>query len=238
MLLAYLDESYNKRLFCLSALVADDATVVVLTRQLNQIVETIRARYPEVVELHGHEIFQAVETWRQVPIRLRMNAYLSAARAVRDAGVSSLFVEVERVGDLSDSTPAHETALRRLLERLQRFADARDDRMLVLADEVHSAERHRTNFRFYQDNEDALPSPGKLDRIIDTLYFGPSHHSRMLQVADLFTYMRLRRLTVAESDERAERVNEAIWANIEPTIVAGGPSSPGKHEGPGLATGA
>jgi hypothetical protein len=231
--LAYLDESYNRRLFCLSALVADDATVVSLTQDLNRVVEAVRvAGYPEVVELHGHEMLQAVESWKGVPIRLRLNAYLMATRVVRESGAVSLFVEVERSGDLSDSTPSHETALRRLLQRLQGLAQSRDDRVLVLADEVHSAERHRTNFRFYRDNEDAIWPPGRLDRIVDTLYFGPSHHSRMLQVADLFTYMRLRKLTVTESDNRAQQVNDAIWANIAPTVVQE------KHEGPDLATGA
>jgi len=109
--------------------------------------------------------------------------------------------------------------LRQLLERVEAVAEQRSEYVLVLADEVHSAERHRTNFRSCQDSDDPADGTGRLARIIDTLYFGPSRHSRMLQAADLLTYMRLRRATSTEPNPRATQVNDAIWQQIVPVIL-------------------
>jgi hypothetical protein len=115
---------------------------------------------------------------------------------------------------------------------LQQHAEGQNQRILLLADEVHSAERHRTNFRSYQDGSDGEPAGG-LHRILDTLYFGPSKHSRLLQAADMLTFIRLRRMTSVEPDSRATKINETIWEHVEPMVVG-----EVKHEGPGLATGA
>jgi hypothetical protein len=227
VLLAFVDESFNKSLFCLSALVVDEAAVVALTAELDSVIAPIVAAYGDVKELHGHEIFHAAAGWHDVPLRLRMNVYVRAMRAIGRSGAAAVFSDLPWAG-AGDTSPPHEQALQRLLGSLQTLAVERDERILVLADEVHSAERHRTNFRFYQG------PAGGLDRILDTLYFGPSHHSRLLQASDLLTYMRLRRLTVAESDPRAERVNDTIWASVEGIVWRGDQ----QHKGPDLATGA
>jgi len=88
------------------------------------------------------------------------------------------------------------------------------------ADEIHTAERHRTKLRDYQIDEPSDVRWSRLDRIFDTLYFGPSKHSRLLQAADLLTYIYLRRATVKETSPRAAMANERIWNPIAPRIVA------------------
>ena len=223
MLLAFIDESYNRDLFCLSALVADDRMTIDLSGRLDQVVESIRSSgFPDVQELHGHEIFHGAGEWRGVPLRLRMHVYVQAAQAIGESGALAVFSDLARHDDKSgDATPAHERALRQLLERLEALAEERSQYMLVLADEVHSAERHRTNFRFYQDADHDGGHAGRLARILDTLYFGPSRHSRMLQAADLLTFIRLRRSTVTEPQPNATRVNDTIWAYVEPIVEAG-----------------
>jgi hypothetical protein len=89
--------------------------------------------------------------------------------------------------------------------------------VLVLADDVHSAERHRTNLRFH----DGSGSTERLDRVLYTLCFGPSRHSRVLQAVDLLTHMRSRRSTVKEATARAALANDAIWPGIQPIIIVG-----------------
>jgi len=236
VLLAFVDESYNRDLFCLTCLMADEHVAVRLTDALNAIIGSVAAQgYSEAVEFHGHEMFQAVGGWKDVPVRLRMNAYLQAARAISASGAKSALVSVERHADHGDSTPPHEVALERLLALIQAHAEETHNHVLVLADDVHSAERHRTNFRFYQDGRSA--EHRRLGRILDTLYFGPSHHSRLLQAADLVSYMRLRRLTVTETDPRAQSVNDAIWNQLGSTVTAVD-DAPDKHEGSDQKTGA
>jgi len=235
VLLAFVDESYNRNLFCLTALIAEEGAVISVTEALETILRSVTDHgYRTIREFHGHEMLQAVGGWKGVPIRLRMNAYLQAVQAIRASGSRSIFVAVEWGDDRGDPTPPHEVALHRLLELLQRYAEEVQDHILVLADEVHSAERHRTNFRFYQDEH----SDQRLDRILDTLYFGPSHHSRLLQAADLLCYMRLRLLTVVETDPRAQVVNNAIWEQINTTMITTDEPSIGKHKGSDQKTGA
>jgi hypothetical protein len=124
-----------------------------------------------------------------------------------------------QAADGKDPTPPHERTLRQLLEHLELIAEERSQYMLVLADEVHSAERHRTNFRFYQDSDSGGEHQGRLGRVLDTLYFGPSRQSRMLQAADLLTFMRLRRAVGVESNPNAVRVNDAIWSQVASVIA-------------------
>lgn len=89
----------------------------------------------------------------------------------------------------------------------------------MVADEVHTSDRHRMNFRFAKKwGTFGNYKSSKLDRVIDTIHFAPSHHSRLLQAADLVCYMRHRRQTVTESDPRAKKANDGIWAEIEPVI--------------------
>ena len=217
MFLAFVDESYNKDLFCLSALVADDLTTAHLSLELDGIIQFVNnCGFPGPQELHGHEIFHGSGSWKDVPLRLRMHAYFQAMKLIGQSGALAVFSDLVRVAEEDPSSP-HERALTQLLERLEILAEDRSQYVLVLADEVHSAERHRTNFRFYQSGEDGH-SGRRLTRILDTLYFGPSRHSRMLQAADLVTYMRLRRSTVPESNSKATRANDAIWALIEPIL--------------------
>jgi len=108
--------------------------------------------------------------------------------------------------------------LRVLLDSLQRYAERLDERVLIIADEIHTAERHRTRLKAYRDSR---PDGERvqLDRVFDTLYFGPSRHSRLLQAADLLTYMYLRRSTTTEHSPRAGLANQRIWKPIIPTIV-------------------
>jgi len=221
MLLAFVDESYNKDMFCLSALVADDQITVELSHALDEIVRRVRQHgFADAQELHGHEIFHGAGEWKGVPLRLRMHTYHQAMRAVGASGATVVFSDLARQAeDGNDPTPPHERTLRQLLERLESVAEERSQYMLVLADEVHSAERHRTNFRFYQDSNGGEEHDGRLVRILDTLYFGPSRHSRMLQAADLLTYMRLRQATGIKSNPNARRVNDAIWMQVSSVIA-------------------
>jgi hypothetical protein len=221
--LAFVDESYNDDLFCLSALLADDETTFALTAELDAVIASVAsAGYSGARELHGHEMLHGSGEWKHVPMRLRLYAYSQAMRAIGQSGAAVVFCDGgRRIEEGSDPTPPHERTLTRLLGLIQEFAEARSQRVLVLADDVHSAERHRTNFRFRGSGEDGGHA-GPRDRILDTLYFGPSRHSRMLQAADLLTYMRLRRATVKEATAKATRANDAMWASVEPIIVAPG----------------
>jgi hypothetical protein len=172
-------------------------------------------------ELHGTDIFQGTDDWRRVPPWLRVQAYREAADAISGVEVATFFSGIDLVALESgeDDTPAHELALRLLLESLQRYAVDRDELVLVIADEIHTAERHRTKLKSYQEHGTKVAEDSHLDRIFDTLYFGPSRHSRLLQAADLLTYIYLRRATKSEASPRAGLAVQRIWKSVASTIV-------------------
>ncbi|PPF30367.1 hypothetical protein C5D07_08510 [Rathayibacter tritici] len=61
--------------------------------------------------------------------------------------------------------------------------------------------------------------PGYTDRqlssLIDTMYFGPSHASRLLQATDVATYFSNRKLTIVEKDSRARAAVHRISSRIQ-----------------------
>ena len=221
MLLAYVDESYNETNFYLSALVLDDAQGQQLIDSLDSIVNAaVGEGVPSDAELHGAEIFHGSNHWKGLPPWLRIRIYQQATDAIGDVHVASFFsgvdlVELSRTQD--SDVPPHELALRFLLESLQSYAEQKNERILAIADEIHTAERHRTRLKAYRNSGTLEGS--HLDRIFDTLYFGPSRHSRLLQAADLLTYIYLRRSTIIEHSVRAGMANRRIWKPIEPTVV-------------------
>ena len=223
MILACVDESANKIYFTLSAVVLTGAAAKQLGDELDAIVSSLtQFGVPDGAELHGHELFHGKGLWRNVPVRLRIGIYAKAPRAVGNSDAKLFFRCIDNVGQAARYTtpfPAHEVALQYLLEDLNAYARIRDEQVLVLADEVHTESRHRTNFRSFK----AGGTPGyrstRLGSILDTIYFGPSDHSRLLQAADLATFMYLRRKAVVETDPRAARANESIWEPLRRITV-------------------
>lgn len=55
--------------------------------------------------------------------------------------------------------------------------------------------------------------------MLDTLHFGPSNHSRLLQAADMVSFVWRRRCTVNEADPRAAAAMERIWQAFAPAVA-------------------
>jgi hypothetical protein len=220
VLLAYVDESYNEVRFSLSALVVSDAQGMEIISGLDEVVARATLDgVPADAELHGAEMFHGNGDWKGLPPWLRVRVYREATDCIGRAQVGTFFSSVNLASLPSDVDGApHETALGMLLESLHHHAESVDELVLIIANEIHTAERHRTRLRANRDSAGS-GSRGHLDRIFDTLYFGPSRHSRLLQAADLLTYIYLRRATVTERGARASMANNRIWKPIAPTIV-------------------
>ena len=224
ILLAYIDESFTTDQFYLGVVVVDAESACKIETELDAIVAEYVATFdldPDI-ELHGYHLFQGEDDWASVPTRARINIFTRATRTIGESGARVILrgmnVKRQRERYGPNAWPAHEVVLGHTLERINTLAAARRDWALVLADEVHNDERHRTNFR----DSRRFGTPGyrssTLPRLIDTIHFGPSHFSRLLQAADLVTFMHRRRCTVTKTDPRAQRANDLIWAGIEPAI--------------------
>lgn len=227
MLLAYVDESYTTSFFYLGALVITSGEQAkAIEDGLDTLVEEFRrsgaAPVAADVELHGKEIFHGQDGWAGVSVRARIAIFRRAMDVVRESGARYVVRGMDCDRHRARYTtpfPPHEVVLAHLLESLDALAQRDGEHVLVVADEIHSKDRHRSNFRNYR----SWGTPGyksrTLDSIRDTIHFAPSHYSRLLQASDLITYLYRRRKTHPEPDARAQAATDSVWAEIQPAVV-------------------
>ncbi len=123
----------------------------------------------------------------EVPPELADALFSCLAKAPITCFVCVLYPDAGRVGhpELFE-TPEHtyRTALTFIAERYERTLEREDSHGVIVLDsrERDSDERPR---RFFDQIQQDGTQFTKLDRIVDSLLLGPSHHSIGLQVADL-----------------------------------------------------
>jgi len=86
MLLAYIDESYNRRRYRIAAMMCTDECVVNLTEALDEVVTWASSSYvidPDA-ELHGHALFHGQEDWAPMAgmPRARISVHHKALAAI------------------------------------------------------------------------------------------------------------------------------------------------------------
>lgn len=89
---------------------------------------------------------------------------------------------------------------------------------MVIADEIHEHDRRRNDLRNYKDYGTPGYLSSQLLRIVDTIHFAPSHHSRLIQAADRVAFLRHRRTAHIETDDRAARANQRLWSKIDQLV--------------------
>lgn len=225
--MTYVDESYNRELYFIAALLCPDREAISLTRALDAVV----ARAAELhgiaphTELHGHDIFQAKGPWEHLAKmpRVRIGVYNDAFQAIAGHDVKIIIRGVnsrrlrERYNTADDP---HSVVLGQLLERVDEYVARRDEHALVIADEVAQPGLYRADLSLYQQRGLWGESSRRLTRIVDTLHFAPSAASRLVQAADLIAFLYRRIETQTAPDERARRANNALWERVGPRVVS------------------
>ena len=226
MLLTYLDESYTKERHLIAALMVPDAQARSLTAALDKVVNDATWDYSvsTEAELHAHDIFAGKGDWRRMApmIRARIGVYDKAIQAIADHGVTVIIRSVDIPG-LDRRYPSghdhpHSVVLTHLIERIDEYAATVDDRALLIADEVSGQDGYRRDLWLYQRSRTWGYRARKIKRVVDTIHFAPSSSSRLVQAADLVAFLARRIEAHVETDERAKKANEALWARIEPRI--------------------
>ncbi len=145
-------------------------------------------------ELHGKELFHGKGTAKGRKIEERVRVFEDVARFVVDNAipVRMVCINVEQHrGKYLYPKPAYQLGLMLILERFCDYLDSVDDLGLAFgdyeADEVTKAVVDFSEFKIAGKTPMYFGRP--LGRLLDTVYFTQSHHSRFLQVADLLVYM-------------------------------------------------
>ncbi|MBT0567690.1 DUF3800 domain-containing protein [Williamsia sp. CHRR-6] len=226
MLLAFVDESDQGDFHCFGAVLADENATKQLTERLNSLMRRACFDYgiPQNTEFHAHPMFHGKDAWQTVGQRARANLHEKVVDAIVESDVSLLLRHVsrKRLADRQDRKgyperfPPEQVCFQHVLQRIDRVAQARSTYALVIADERGDRERHRERFATYQ----VAGTPGiyrhtTLPRLLDTVHFAPSHHSRMLQAADMLAFTYRRHQTVVEPDHRAQRIMDRLWSKLQ-----------------------
>jgi len=219
VLLSYVDESYTHDWFAMAALLVDGPAAVAMTDDLDTVANAAASAYglkPDV-ELHGHEIFHAGGSWTGVPVRARVGVFDDVIEAVAAQEVRVIARSMDVVGQRNRyhiPDPAHKVVLQHLLERVDECVADLGTYALVIADEVDGQAMHRTDLSTYRDMGTAGYRSRKLTRIVDTLHFAPSSASRLVQAADVITFLYRRALTHQETDARSRKAKVAMWNRL------------------------
>jgi hypothetical protein len=172
-------------------------------------------------EFHGYEMFHGKRGWDGVPLGWRVKACVLTAKTLARSGARFVIrgIDVKRLdaryGPWAHAPHALCTAqsFESIVEIMRKDAPL-GTLALVVADEHHSAPDSRRNLRQFKASSAKGYTQKPVDRIADTIYFGPSHSSRLLQISDVATYFVNRHETVEEADPRATAAVETIFTNV------------------------
>lgn len=172
-------------------------------------------------EFHGKELFHGKGNARGRKLEDRVQVFQDVATFVinNQIPVRMVCIDVERhKNKYQYPMPAYRLGLMLILERFSEYLDKADDLGLVFgdyeADEVTGAV---VDFSEYKNQGKTPMYFGRpLGRLLDTVYFTQSHHSRFLQVADLLVYMAGRYENNTHVPDRwHEQQVKAAWEKIK-----------------------
>ncbi|MFH7322617.1 DUF3800 domain-containing protein [Aeromicrobium sp. JJY06] len=228
MLLSFVDESNHGDFHGFAALVAGAEATRSITNRLNSIMLQVSVDFgiPKKTEIHAHPVFHGKEAWSALGARARVGLFEKVLDAVvtEDMHIVLRSVSESRLRARQSQEnypvqfPPEQVCFQHILQRVNGIAARERTYALMIADERGDRERHRDRFATYQTQG----TPGvymhtTLPKLLDTVHFAPSHHSRMLQAVDVLAFVYRRRQTVTESDPRAAAAMDRLWSKITAT---------------------
>lgn len=224
VLLTYVDESHSKDRYFIAGLAVHHEDVRSLEGALNDVVKRAVTELgvgSSRAELHGHPLFHGNGEWEKAKPRQRIAIYNWAFQAIADHDVTIFLrgVNIKRLKErYTYPDDPHDVFLQHLIERVNTYAGQTEQAAMIIADELHEHDRRRRDLQDFKDYGTPGYLSSRLPRIVDTIHFAPSHHSRLIQAADLVAFLHHRRQVHTETDPRATKANDGLWSRIENKI--------------------
>ncbi|NOV30637.1 DUF3800 domain-containing protein [Methylomonas sp. ZR1] len=226
MHLCYFDEnkhSPDNPYFFIGGLLIPDSKALEFEKTLAQIAFNFFGSSSLTVhnEFHGKELFHGKGIAKGRKMEDRVQVFRDVANFVtcNQIPVRLVCINVDRHrSKYAYPMPAYRLGLMLILERYCEYLDKVDDLGLVFgdyeADEVTSAVVDFSEYK--SQGKTPMYSGRPLGRLLDTVYFTHSHHSRFLQVADLLVYMAGRYENMQSApDKWHEKEVAAAWEKIK-----------------------
>lgn len=144
-------------------------------------------------EFHASDIAAGSKNFRPLRDPVRRFAILKRLYQVIDKadGVFRVTVRLE-VGRIADSIDIEALALMFLIEKVDYFARGRKTHALLIGDldNERAVNRAVRNLAEYRATGTDYQYGHKIENVIDTIHFSRSHHSRLLQLADAYMWLK------------------------------------------------
>lgn len=198
MLLTYFDEVKpappDQPYFWLGGLMVDDRIVPQIEDEMNTLAATLfgkgtgltpKTEFHAVDIVHGHGNF---ERFRNPVERFELMKQLVRIYAKPD-GVYRVASRIE-IDKLYGGVDAQEKAMLFLVERVDGFAKGRDMNALLIGDfeTAGLVDAAVQSLAVFRENGTPYAFGKDIEHLIDTVHFARSHHSRLLQLADIYLW--------------------------------------------------
>jgi hypothetical protein len=229
MRIAYLDESFTPGYYFIGAALVTPHVADLVTQSLNNLMRLVSQDHPNVFsendEFRGTQIWNGKGKWKNIGDRYRYSVLIHAMQALSQLEIEIMLQGINRKQQEDRyflPTPPHELALKYLLEQIDRNFHAKSTAGLVICDATSTPgedSKYRNLFREWKISGTGGNFPRKLENIVDTLHFVPSHASRMIQAIDMITFVHQRISVTRHPSELEREVMNLLWRHIETRVV-------------------
>lgn len=199
LLLAYVDEvkpTKEYRYYLLGAVVADASLVWRLEHQLNALSEkTFGTRdLKKETEFHAAHIWNGKAHYKGWDFSRRIELIIELVRIFGGVAkeLDKILVTIDLEKIKRDNVDHERYALMYLIEKVNDYLTSKKAPGLLIGDRENEelAGKNAESLSRYRNNGTDLHFGKSITHLLDTAHFTHSHHSRMLQIADLHTWLR------------------------------------------------
>lgn len=229
MYLLYFDENkYTEEnpFFYIGGIIVDGSKTTPIETVLSQIQYNFfgTSALTKESEFHGKDIFQGKGNYKNRKLTDRIKLLDDISSIIVNNKLSIRLINIDVKGHrkkYSYPIPEYRLGLMLLLERYCDYLDNVNDMGLVFGDyEKDEITRSVLDFsQFKTSGKTPMYFGRALGRLVDTVYFTQSHHSRFLQVADVAVFMAQRYENgMCESEKWHDKQVRSFWEKIKANI--------------------
>ncbi len=225
MYLAYFDEnkySQQSPLFYIGGILLPDRSVCDLESELSEIQYNFFGTtiLTKDTEMHGKDLFHGKGAFKKRPLanRMRLLEQLAVFLTTHRIAVRLICIDVSaHRSRYRYPQPEYQLGLMLILERFCDYLEKQQDVGVVFGDyEKDEITRAVLDFsQFKLSGRTPMYKGRPLGRLVDTIYFTHSHHSRFLQVADIVVFLANRFESIADKPLKWHEAKAwGIWQTI------------------------
>ena len=171
-------------------------------------------------ELHGKDIFHGKGNFKKMKMAQRVNLFTDISTFIINNKIPIRMVRIDVLAHKKKyiyAEPEYRLGLMLFLERICDYLDTKNALGLVFGDyEKDEITNSILDFSQFKLQGKTYMSGRPLARLIDTIYFTHSHHSRFLQIADILVFLANRYDAIKQRKPNwHEQKIGAIWDNIK-----------------------